>query len=543
MDATHGVSIVSAPGVDMDAGRRHRAFLARARHELRTPLNAIIGYSELLLEELQDCDDIAGSLGAGLRSIQSLGREMLEIVGSALSVPMTGRDEADQLPACRDVLASELQSRIDSTIAICNSVIADPAVTGLPDVCADLARIRQAAERLQSLTEELLRRIDSGVAVAPPEPERNGLSNTTDALIRAVSAPQPALEASSCAPTRLLVVEDDEMNRDLLLRHLTRQGHEVATAETGIQALEMARNARFDLILLDVLMPGMDGFETLTQLKADPSLRDIPVIMISALDELDSVVRCIELGAEDYLPKTFDPVLLRARIGACLERKALLDRERLYLREIEAGKRRADELLRVILPDEIVHELETTNTVKPRLHPNVAVMFADVVGFTRYSASRPPEAVVANLQELIDRYEQIANDHGVQKIKTVGDAFMATASLLTEVDEPVMQCVMCGLEMVREARRLSAGWNVRVGINCGPVVAGVVGSRQFQFDIWGDAVNLAAHVQSMGATGAVNLTAVAWSAVSARCRGESLGLVEMKGRGEVEIFRVEGVMA
>ena len=136
--------------------------------------------------------------------------------------------------------------------------------------------------------------------------------------------PAPAAHESAQAGV-ILVVDDDAANREMLERRLEREGHPVQLAESGRAALALLRSRRVDLVLLDVMMPELDGYEVLRQLKADAKLRDIPVLMISALDEIDSVVRCIELGAEDYLPKPFDPVLLRARIGACLEKKRLRD--------------------------------------------------------------------------------------------------------------------------------------------------------------------------------------------------------------------------
>lgn len=132
----------------------------------------------------------------------------------------------------------------------------------------------------------------------------------------------------------VLVVDDSSINRTMLTRHVTQQGHQVSTVGNGRQALERLRSEKFDLVLLDVVMPEMDGYEALERMKADDALRDIPVIMISGLDEIESVVRCIEVGAEDYLPKPFDPVLLRARIGACLEKKWLRDQEVEYLRSV-----------------------------------------------------------------------------------------------------------------------------------------------------------------------------------------------------------------
>ena len=143
----------------------------------------------------------------------------------------------------------------------------------------------------------------------------------------------------------LLVVDDNEMNRDMLSRKLEREGFSVDVAADGRQALEVIRKTPFDLVLLDIMMPELDGYEVLERMKADPQLRHIPVIMISALDELESVVRCIEIGAEDYLPKPFNPTLLRARIGACLEKKQLRDQEqRTYQALVESQKHLAAEL-------------------------------------------------------------------------------------------------------------------------------------------------------------------------------------------------------
>lgn len=153
---------------------------------------------------------------------------------------------------------------------------------------------------------------------------------------------------------RILVVDDNEHNRDLLARHLRRQQHDVVMAEDGREALGLLAAQAFDLILLDIMMPELNGYEVLEQLKADPRLRYIPVIMISAIDDLESVVRCIELGAEDYLPKPFNPTLLRARVGACLEKKWLRDQEQNYLqavrREMELGRRMQADFLPAELP-------------------------------------------------------------------------------------------------------------------------------------------------------------------------------------------------
>src|SRR5262249_46372277 len=147
--------------------------------------------------------------------------------------------------------------------------------------------------------------------------------------------PAPSGRSAGTDRGHILVVDDDEGNRDVLARRLAREGYTVSVAADGNAAFAALDSTPVDLVLLDVMMPGMDGYEVLTRLKANPERRRVPVLMISALDEIGSVVRCIELGAEDYLSKPFDPVLLRARIGACLEKKRLYDQERSLRRELE----------------------------------------------------------------------------------------------------------------------------------------------------------------------------------------------------------------
>jgi two-component system, cell cycle response regulator len=136
------------------------------------------------------------------------------------------------------------------------------------------------------------------------------------------------------APASILVVDDDPINRMVLTRDLEREGHRVATAADGVRALEALRAEPFDIVLLDVLMPELDGYETLAQIERDEKLRHVPVIMVSALEDIDSVVRCIEMGAADYLPKPFDPVLLGARINGCLTKKRLHDLELEYIEQV-----------------------------------------------------------------------------------------------------------------------------------------------------------------------------------------------------------------
>jgi class 3 adenylate cyclase/CheY-like chemotaxis protein len=337
----------------------------------------------------------------------------------------------------------------------------------------------------------------------------------------------------------LLVVDDVEDNRYTLTRRLRHEGFErIVEAVNGREALERLEAEAVDLVLLDIMMPEIDGFEVLRRMKADTRLRDVPVIIISASEELESIVEAVRIGAEDYIPKPFNPILLRARIDASLTRKRLRDQEAAYLRQLEAERRRGERFLRSILPDAAVRELRATDAVRPRRYDDVAILFCDIVDFTPYCESNPAETVVAALGELVQRFEEIAEAFGLEKIKTVGDAFVATAGLLRAADEPALACIRAGTEMIAAARHLEPHWEVRVGVHQGAVIAGIMGRRQFQFDLWGDAVNTAARVSSAAEAGSVTVTGETWMRVRDSCRGRSRGLVPIKGKGAIELIEV-----
>jgi class 3 adenylate cyclase len=191
------------------------------------------------------------------------------------------------------------------------------------------------------------------------------------------------------------------------------------------------------------------------------------------------------------------------------------------------------------MPHEVVGELQATGQVRPRRYENVAVLFADIVGFTPYCDAHSPEEVLRDLRRLVERFEQAAHDCGVQKIKTIGDAFMAAAGLLNPADNAVLDCLRCGVKMLRSAAEVTPHWPIRIGVHFGSVMGGVVGSRQYLFDIWGDAVNTAARVEHQGEPGAVTLSAHAWSRIADCCSGTSRGAIEIKGKGPMELVQFE----
>lgn len=335
----------------------------------------------------------------------------------------------------------------------------------------------------------------------------------------------------------ILVVDDNEDNRVTLSMRLEASGYSnIVTAMNGREALDLMRARPIDLVLLDIMMPELDGYGVLATMQSHAMLRRIPVLVISAVDEIASVIKCIELGATDYLAKPFNPVLLKARVDKCIEQSRLRALEADYQRNLEIEKRRADGILATVLPHEIVRALKRSNKLPPRLYDDVTVLFCDVVGFTAYSEKHPPETVFSELESLVEQFEALARKHGLEKIKTVGDAFMATAGLLSPCDEPVRAAVACGLDMVAAGRNFAAGAGVRVGIDHGPVAAGIMGRTQFQFDVWGDTVNTAARVEAVARPGSVCLSGRAWMHLHNQAEARTLGLVDLKGKQKIEIL-------
>lgn len=220
-----------------------------------------------------------------------------------------------------------LRTPLNHIIGYSEMLLEEAGERGLETFAADLRRIHTAGKHLHALINDLL---DDPATLEKGEAPPASKSALPVSLFRD-EASERDLPA---AVGHLLVIDDNQGNRDMLSRRLRHQGYSVSTAVSGQQALELLKTELVDLILLDVMMPEMDGYDLLKELKTSKIWRDIPVIMISALGEIESVVRCIEQGAEDYLTKPFDPVLLRARIGACLEKKRLRDQEVLYLKDV-----------------------------------------------------------------------------------------------------------------------------------------------------------------------------------------------------------------
>ena len=337
----------------------------------------------------------------------------------------------------------------------------------------------------------------------------------------------------------VLIVDDSRLNRLKMSLSVENLGHTAVVAENGSEALEKLSQYPFDLVLLDIEMPILDGFGVLTSMVEHPEYQDIPVIVISASSHMDNIVRAIELGAQDFLPKNFEKILFRARVDACIEKKKLADLRNEHMVQISQEKNRVDNLLRSTLPEAAIKELKETNAVVPRRHENVVVLMADVVSFTQFCDTNPPEEAVSRLHNLVNGFEAIVKTRGLEKIKTIGDAFMATAGLLHLIDNPVDAAVDCALRMTESTPQLANGWELRVGLHIGPVVAGVIGHQKHLYDLWGDTVNTAARLTAFAQPNAVCFS----HQMSEKLGdvGQTMEYVDVKGKGGMRVYHLGNV--
>ena len=341
---------------------------------------------------------------------------------------------------------------------------------------------------------------------------------------------------------KILVVDDNEDNRYTLHRRLKKDGYsEISLANGGQEALDIVYEESFDLILLDLMMPDISGLEVLQQVKSDPDLRHIPVIMVTASDDVESAAECIQSGADDYITKPINATLLNARVSSSLDKKRVRDLEASYLGRVEEEKKKTNDLLHSVLPKGTVGEIKSASNTGPKRYDNVAILICDLVGFTPFCEQNSPEWVVDTLQDVFEQFEAAIEETGMEKIKTVGDAIVATSGILTDNHEPVLTAVECGILFRDKANAMNPSWDVHVGIHYGPVVAGIVGRQSLQFDMLGHTLNTTFRICDTSEKNEILISNDAWMTVRGKLRGKSRGLLELKGEVHVELLECLGL--
>jgi adenylate cyclase len=348
----------------------------------------------------------------------------------------------------------------------------------------------------------------------------------------------------------ILIADDDTVARKLLQRLLEQDGHRVRAAADGEEALELFAKESDDVVLLDVLMPKLDGISVLERLKATPGAEHVPVIMISAVDETESVVRCIEAGADDYLQKPFNPVILRARINAGLTKKRLNELERARVHDVFSR----------FLPEHVVEDVLERTDDDLRLggvRTVGTVMFTDLRGFTAFSENRSPELVIDALNRYFDETSDAILVQGGTLVAYRGDGFLAVFGAPIEIEDHADRALATAREMIDVRLPRFNTWlrdngfgeaiRMGVGLCSGAFMAGNVGSlRRLEYTVHGDTVNTASRIEGLTKTvgGPILLAESTRAALLAPPDDLRLvGEVEIRGRESiVSLWTLDGAL-
>jgi adenylate cyclase len=331
-------------------------------------------------------------------------------------------------------------------------------------------------------------------------------------------------------PARILIIDDTPANIQTLSTILKERGYNLNIATNGRQGLDALERIRPDLILLDIMMPEIDGFETCRRIKASTAWREIPIIFLTAKTDTADIVRAFELGAVDYVAKPFNAHELLARVNTHLT--------------LDHLHRENERLLLNVLPASIAAKLKQQVGIIAERFDDASVLFADIVGFTPLSARLSPSELVESLNCIFSGFDELADHHKLEKIKTIGDSYMVAGGLIEQNADHLTAMATMALAMHENVRKSNTDFGslgLRIGLHAGSVIAGVIGIRKFIYDVWGDTVNTASRLESHGAPGRTHVSETVFERLRGRFAFESRGTIELKGRGPMNTYFLDAL--
>ena len=532
----------------MNAGskqsRQDSARLDILRQELLSPILSIEGHAELLQEQLTDDDSLQD-----LQKIVEAAQLTRQLIDEML-LAETRDSKEEQRETERSKFKHDLRNSVGAISGYSEIILeeledadelSDDARTYLDHQLADASKLLKILDTLFQAEREFGEDSESELNV--------DISSVFDSFDRSDK------EDSQAISGRILVVDDNDSNRNLLAHQLRRQGHDISSASSGRKALEMIRESAPDLVLLDLFMPDMNGFDVLREMQLDEALRAVPIIIITGLSDKNAAVKCIEAGAFDLLIKPVSPALLDARVSACLERKAWHDKEQAYQKELEKSYTFIRKVFGRYLSDEVVHQiLESDEGMQMGGgKQQVTIMMTDIRGFSVLSQELDPQDCVRILNNyfgvmtpLIQKYDGVIDEF-------LGDAILAIFGAPVKTELHAQQAVACALEMqqaMAEVNRTNRGWGLPeiemgIAVNTGEVVVGNIGSEtRSKYGVVGHQVNLTARIESFTVGGQVMASEYTVEAIDTDVTIARSMQVEAKGiKDPVRIHDIVGIGA
>ncbi len=337
----------------------------------------------------------------------------------------------------------------------------------------------------------------------------------------------------------ILVVENNQFNIELLLSILIQHDYRLAAATTGKKALRICEEITPDLILMDVQMPDMDGFETAKKLLKNEKTRHIPILFTSTFSDSKNILRCFESGGVDYISKPFKKNELLARINTHLSLKNLRE-------QLETDRDHLTAILQNMLPAEVIRSLKNGSFPNPRFVEKAAVLFTDFKNFSDLTHKVGSNESVRHLNQLYFVFDKIVAEFGLERIKTIGDAYFSVGGINTTPDNLYLSPVLAGLKMQEFVRyyntlQTNIRWELRIGVTIGPVTSGVIGYQKIAYDVWGDTVNFAQRLESRADPGQVAVPEHVYQKIHDQVEVSRLDVLDSSTWGRFKLYQCKGI--
>jgi adenylate cyclase len=537
----------------LDASRTQKAFLGHLRHELRTPINAMIGYSEMLLEDAAE-RGLADFI-PDLQKIHTASNQLLARVNDIFDPAKLDAGQFDlELETFGANLHHTLRTPITAIVGYSEMLLEDAADRHQEDFIADLEKIHAAAQCFLVLINDFVDFPRLRAGEGDPGPQA---SDTSAPIQEAVTAIRPLAEAEADTGQIdhgfLLVVDDNAINREMLCRRLVRRGYTVAVAVDGGQALEMIESQTFDLVLLDIMMPGISGLEVLKVLRQRHSVADLPVIMATAKDQSGDIVEALKLGANDYVTKPLDFAVVLARVQTQLSLKRAMEEIQRLAKQLELRNQFIRATFGRYLTDDVVASL-LDSPEGLRLggeQRKVTILMADLRGFTSLSGRLAPEQVVAILNRYLGTMVEVIMQYQGTIDEFIGDAIFVIFGAPLWREHDAQRAVACAVAMQLAMTSVNAQnrreglpeVEMGIGVNTGEVVVGNIGShKRTKYGVVGTHVNLTARIESYTVGGQILISEATRQEVGPLVSVKAQMQVEAKGIDKpLTLYEVQGI--